>query len=102
MMRALKRNGPTFDIRRERQIRYVLASTGGGLLRNTERERAKVVLHKFLAESFEREYIRAKVRKTIGHCCFIQRMVKCNTLRKKVYDWSHKEVKDRALAAKGM
>ena len=53
MMRALKRNGPTFDIRRERQIRYVLASTGGGLLRNTERERAKVVLHKFLAESFD-------------------------------------------------
>ena len=50
MMQALKKNGQTLDIRTQRQIRNVLASTGGGLIRNTERERAKAIVHKFLSE----------------------------------------------------
>ena len=102
MMRVVKKHGQTIDIRRQRQIRNVLASAGGGLIRNTGRERAKSVVHKFLSESYEREYILARVRRTVGHVVFIQRMVQLNKKRQKVYPWSHKEVKDEARLAKGL
>ena len=46
------------------------------MYRNTERERAKELLYKFLAGSFETEYMLAKVRKTVEHIVFIQRMEK--------------------------
>ena len=46
---ALKKTGKTYEIRETRNIRNALTAGGGGLYRNTRRERAKEVLHKFLS-----------------------------------------------------
>ena len=68
---ALKKVGKTYEIRERKTLRNALTAGGGALYRNTGRERAKEVLHKFLSQSFETEYMLAKVRKTLGNVIFV-------------------------------
>jgi len=57
------------------------------MLRTNIRERAKHVLKAFLTESYERDYLFAKVRKTYETLNWMQRLMKMNYIMKMNKQW---------------
>ena len=62
MRLQIKRKGPTPEKRMQRKIKHALCAYGGSMLRVPGRERAKEILHRFLAEAFERDVMISRMR----------------------------------------
>ena len=75
---------------------------GGTLVRTNLRERAKHVLKSFLTESYERDTLFAKVRKTYETLNWLQRLIKMNYIMKKNKQWYGEVETNSTLAAAGM
>ena len=101
MKLILEKRGKDYDTRVRRNIKNSLTAMGGSTYRVNYRERAKEIVHDFLSQNFEQDYMFSKVRKTYQYIVWIQRMFR--TKLKVSQDTFVKEAHlNEKLVAKGL